>query len=247
MFGNSIQNLISSVHLLEEAGVSPWEALIQTVQNDTTTYQAYDPNMPAEPLITEADEVAIEGRIRQELALVNMDSARSQKIAVQNLFNDMINKTWAQMGFTSPLLPELNKLKRIHILTLFLTSLRTQLGTLATNIGTLAANNAEWDFAVYFATPPASPANFAISGISGMDVTLTWDANTEADLAGYKVYRSIVGAQGPYTLISGETPIQTLTYVDTVPDTGLYYYTLGAYTAFGYESTGATPVQADVV
>lgn len=247
MFGNSLQNLINSVVLLEQAGVTPWEALIVAVQGDSTTYQDYDPELPAEPVITEADEVAIEGRIRRELALVNMDSVRSQKKAVQSLFNDMLNKSWAEMGFTSPLLPALNRFKRIHILTLFLTSLRTQLGSLATNLGTLAADNGEWDFNSYFAQAPVAPENLTISGISDLEITLDWDDNTEVDLVGYKVYRSTVGIEGPFTLISGETPIVNSTFTDTVSAPGFYYYTVGAFTAYGYESSGATPVEADVI
>jgi len=247
MFGTSIQNLTNSVVLLEQAGVNPWEVLIQTVQADTTTYQAYDPGMPADPVITDTDEVAVEGRIRRELSLIHIDSVKSQKQAVQNLFDDVLSKSWADMGFTSLLLPALNKIKRLHILTLFLTSLRTQLGQLATSIGTLAADNNEWDFNVYFAEPPASPINFALSGISDLEVTLDWDDNTEADLVGYKVYRSLAGPQGPYAFISGETLVPTSSFVDTVSAPGLYYYTVGAFTVYGYESTGATPVEADVV
>lgn len=247
MFGNSIQNLVNSVVILEQAGVDPWEALIATVQSDTTTFQDYDPGMPADPVVTEPDEVAIEGRIRRELALINMDSVKSQKTAVQNLFNDVLSKTWAEMGFTSPLLPELNKLKRVHILTLFLTSLRTQLGTLAASIGNLAADDNEWNFNSYFAEPPAAPQNLALSGTSDLEVTLDWDDNTEADLAGYKVYRSVASSSGPYTLVSGETLVPNSTFVDTVPAPGVYYYTVGAFTAFGYESTGSSPVEVDVV
>jgi len=247
MFGNNTQNLINSVLLLEIAGRSPWESLITTVQNDTTTFQAYDPNLPDTPLITDADEVAIEGRIRRELTITNSDSIRSQKAAVQNLFNDLLNKSWAEMGFTSPLLPPLIKLKRIHILTLFLTSLRTQLGGVATDLGGLALNNSEWDFNSYFAEAPASPQNFTLSSISGLHVTLEWDDNSEADLFGYKVYRSTNGPQGPYTLISGATPIPNNTFIDTVMEPGAYHYTVGAFSAYGFESSGATPVEANVI
>jgi len=37
-------------------------------------------------------------------------------------------------------------------------------------------------------TPPAVPSRFA-ARVTGGDITLTWDANTEDDLAGYNIYR----------------------------------------------------------
>jgi fibronectin type 3 domain-containing protein len=43
-----------------------------------------------------------------------------------------------------------------------------------------------------------------------MKATLTWNANTEADLAGYKIYRSI--GTGPMTLLASVGKVTT--YVD---------------------------------
>ena len=57
-------------------------------------------------------------------------------------------------------------------------------------------------------------------------VTLAWDANTEADLAGYKLYRA-PAATGPWTLA------QTVGKVTTTTVTGLadgtYFFVLTAF------------------
>jgi len=64
------------------------------------------------------------------------------------------------------------------------------------------------------------------------DVTLAWDANTESDLAGYKVYYGT--ASGVYG-----TPItigtQTTYTVSSLPP-GTYYFAVTAYNTSGLES-----------
>ena len=63
---------------------------------------------------------------------------------------------------------------------------------------------------------------------------LAWDANTEADLAGYKLYRSTVSG-GPYTIaktiLAPATTTSDITGVD-----GTYYWVLTAYDGSGNES-----------
>ncbi len=75
-------------------------------------------------------------------------------------------------------------------------------------------------------TPPATPLLLSASAIAA-DATITWRTNTEADLAGYLLYRNdqlanvngiVVGDMKPY-LISG------ITYVDkSLPDGTFRYY-----------------------
>lgn len=74
-------------------------------------------------------------------------------------------------------------------------------------------------------------------------VTLSWNANTEADLAGYKVYQSRVSDS--FT----DPPIATLgkvtTYTFTLPQIGVevpYYFALTAYDLAGNESGRTAPV-----
>lgn len=64
-------------------------------------------------------------------------------------------------------------------------------------------------------------------------VTLAWDANTEADLSGYKLYRATAAA-GPFAAI------QTLGKVTTTTVAGLadgsYWFKLTATDTYGNES-----------
>ncbi len=65
----------------------------------------------------------------------------------------------------------------------------------------------------------------------------TWDANTEADLAGYRLYQSNVSGQ--YTIgldWIAEIPAGTETLIyDMTPD-GTYYFVLTAFDVNGNES-----------
>lgn len=64
------------------------------------------------------------------------------------------------------------------------------------------------------------------------DVTLAWDANTESDLAGYKVYYGTAsGVYGTPITIGTQT-----TYTVTGLPPGTYYFAVTAYNTSGLES-----------
>jgi hypothetical protein len=67
-------------------------------------------------------------------------------------------------------------------------------------------------------------------------VTLAWDANTESDLAGYKVYWG--KATGVYTNspIPTVAPSATPTYTTPVLANGTWYFAVTAYNTAGLES-----------
>lgn len=72
-------------------------------------------------------------------------------------------------------------------------------------------------------TPPAKPAGFKVKELdTGHDVKLSWQPNTESDLAGYQLYRATSPA-GPFELVKilgrGET-----TFHDTNLTQGQWYY-----------------------
>jgi hypothetical protein len=71
---------------------------------------------------------------------------------------------------------------------------------------------------------PLPPQNLGVT-VSSDTVSLTWDANSEPDIAGYNVYRSDVSG-GPYDKINGDV-VSDLTYVD-MPGMGDYYYCVTA-------------------
>jgi subtilisin family serine protease len=94
------------------------------------------------------------------------------------------------------------------------------------------------------AVAPAVPSGLtAVSGDPG--IAVSWSANTEPDLWGYKVYRSTMSG-GPYSLIANMGR-QAVSYTD--PRAGLtvgqtYYYALSAYDATPNESARSTGVGA---
>jgi hypothetical protein len=92
------------------------------------------------------------------------------------------------------------------------------------------------------AAPPAAPTG-TLAARSGADVNVTWNANAEPDLAGYRVYRS-ASASGPWTLISGGT-IAATQYLDTAvpPAATTLWYAVTALDASLNESARGTASQ----
>jgi fibronectin type 3 domain-containing protein len=65
---------------------------------------------------------------------------------------------------------------------------------------------------------------------------LTWNANAEPDLAGYKIYGSLTQG-GPYTLLNTAALVTATTYLDSDLDGGhTYYYAVTAVDNGGHES-----------
>jgi hypothetical protein len=96
--------------------------------------------------------------------------------------------------------------------------------------------SASGTFTMRDTTPPAAPSDLAVQTSGAGALRLTWTANTESDLAGYRVYRSPT-AGGPYSLISGTSLVSTGTYLDQNLEGGkTYYYTVTAVDGSGNES-----------
>jgi hypothetical protein len=86
-------------------------------------------------------------------------------------------------------------------------------------------------------TPPAQPTGLTAS-LTSRAVTLTWNANTETDLAGYNVYRS-GSAAGPYTKLNSAL-LTTRSYQDTTaPAVTTSFYQVQAIDQLGNASTPA--------
>jgi subtilase family serine protease/fibronectin type 3 domain-containing protein len=77
-------------------------------------------------------------------------------------------------------------------------------------------------------TPPAIPTGLTFEVVSGNEVHLSWNANTEADLAGYHVYRD----GGRLTA----DPITNTTFIDSAVLEGRHQYTISATDHAGWES-----------
>src|ERR1039458_4446405 len=92
-------------------------------------------------------------------------------------------------------------------------------------------------FQIGFAIQPLSAL---VSRTGDQSIVLHWDRNTEANLAGYRVYRSTTGADGPFALqnsslltapgfcdltskvINGQTNFYYATAVDTSSQESLF-------------------------
>jgi hypothetical protein len=83
-------------------------------------------------------------------------------------------------------------------------------------------------------TPPASPSGLTLTP-GYKEAQLDWSANSEADLAGYHIYRSDSADSG-YVQLNSD-PVTEASYLDTglTPDT-TYYYRISATNTYGNES-----------
>jgi hypothetical protein len=87
---------------------------------------------------------------------------------------------------------------------------------------------------------PAAPAGLRVTASPG-SIELSWDANSEPDLAGYRVYRSING--GAFEKIADVNEIPT--YSDHTVERGTTYrYAVSAVDKSGNESARSAPVEA---
>jgi fibronectin type 3 domain-containing protein len=95
-------------------------------------------------------------------------------------------------------------------------------------------------------SPQTIPVTMTLSAPTTSTVTLTWNANTEPDLAGYKVYQAI--ASGAYP----PTPIATVlkpatSYVATGLQVGTtYFFVITSYDTAGNESVPSNEVSKSI-
>jgi fibronectin type 3 domain-containing protein len=86
--------------------------------------------------------------------------------------------------------------------------------------------------------PPATPV--AVRAIAGLGtIEIAWDANREADIAGYRLFRS---AGGDWTRVGGDLNAPAFTDRD-VQSGKAYRYTVAAFDANGNESGRSAPVE----
>jgi hypothetical protein len=93
-------------------------------------------------------------------------------------------------------------------------------------------------------TPQTIPVTLTLSAPATSSAALTWNANTDSDLAGYKVYRAT--ASGAYG-----APIATLGNVTGYTATGLtvgttYFFVITAYDQAGNESVFSNEVSKSI-
>lgn len=69
---------------------------------------------------------------------------------------------------------------------------------------------------VHDITPPATPKNITATPDTGR-IILRWDANTEPDLMGYQIFRTVDNDLDAYYVLLNSDPIKVNSFIDTLP------------------------------
>jgi len=124
------------------------------------------------------------------------------------------------------------------------TSIASSVGTFPGTLtnGPLWVAGAPFDLVVD-TTAPAAPQNLAAVG-GNAQVSLTWNANSESDLAGYNIYRSTTSPVSTATPLNGSL-LTSPAYTDTSVTNGTtYYYVVTAIDTSNNISTASNEVNA---
>ncbi|MDH3976762.1 MAG: FG-GAP-like repeat-containing protein [Deltaproteobacteria bacterium] len=104
----------------------------------------------------------------------------------------------------------------------------------------------QWTNYLYFyldTLPPSAPVGVAASDAMEGVIQLTWSANSEGNLVGYRIYRSLTAGSG-YQFI-GSTNASTISFTDSDVEIGTnYYYVVTANNSSSQESGNSVEVSA---
>ena len=94
-------------------------------------------------------------------------------------------------------------------------------------------------------TPRQIPVSLTLTASPAGTATLTWKANTESDVAGYKVYRGT--GSGAYGVPFSTLPKTTTSFTATGLQNGTtYFFVITAYDNAGNESTFSNEVSKSI-
>jgi fibronectin type 3 domain-containing protein len=93
--------------------------------------------------------------------------------------------------------------------------------------------------------PRQIPVSLTLSATVAGTANLTWNANTESDVAGYKVYRGT--GSGTYGAPLSTLPKTTTSFTATGLQNGItYFFVITAYDNAGNESTFSNEVSKSI-
>lgn len=76
---------------------------------------------------------------------------------------------------------------------------------------------------VHDITPPAAPQNITAIADTGR-IVISWDENTETDLLGYQVYRTVTANKKDFFVLLNADPFTANTYTDLLPSNSKNYF-----------------------
>lgn len=108
------------------------------------------------------------------------------------------------------------------------------------------SNIVQWEW-VYDTAPPSAPTGVTAAKQGDGSVRVSWSPNSEADLAGYDVYRAL-SAGGPFSALNGSLVTPTEYADDTLPaGTETVWYQIGARDDSGNESARSSTYRLSLV
>jgi len=94
-------------------------------------------------------------------------------------------------------------------------------------------------------SPRQIPVSLTLRAVIANQANLTWNANSDTDLSGYKVYEGT--ASGGYGAPVATLPKTTTSYIATGLQNGTtYFFTITAYDSLGYESVHSNEVSKSI-
>ncbi|UCH89201.1 MAG: right-handed parallel beta-helix repeat-containing protein [Thermoplasmata archaeon] len=95
-------------------------------------------------------------------------------------------------------------------------------------------------------TAPSAPTGLSATNPTGSTISLSWNANPEADIAGYRIYMNDTGggASGPFKLIHTIVGTTTSYTVTNLLEETTYYFVITAYDEVPFYSPYSTAASA---
>ena len=116
-------------------------------------------------------------------------------------------------------------------------------GTYTTTIKVMASKGGNVSIPVTLTVTSGTTSNSTSTTTSNTTAMLTWDANTETDLAGYKIHVGTASGSYSSTVDVGNVTSHSMTNL-TIGTT--YYFAVGAYNTAGSESAVSNEVSKSI-
>jgi large repetitive protein len=193
-----------------------------------------DTHAPRATIVDPKDKDKIQDKI-----LVRAESPDIDIASVQFQYKKSTDAAWVNLGTPVTLTPYINS---FDPKTLQLAYADYQLRAIATDKNSKTDTAPPHITITYTDLTPANAPKDLKALTNGQDVSLTWQVNTESDIAGYNVYRTSAGMKSMIT----SSPVTVASYQDKGLSDGEYSYEVTAMDSYGNESKASNSVSAKV-